>query len=84
MHDTSLVTQNVSRDPRLLAPTIAARPPPLTNELLKRKSRFTPVSGGSTLVGKESSEITLPKRPMQTCKQKGKAVTALCLWNIKS
>lgn len=37
---TRLVTLNHS-DPRLLAPTIAAKPPPESKELLKRRSRFS-------------------------------------------
>lgn len=42
--DTDLVTRNISlnaSDPRLLAPTIAAKPPPSSKELLKRRSRFS-------------------------------------------
>lgn len=41
--DNDLVARNVSlneSDPRLVAPTIAAKPPPSTKELLERKSRF--------------------------------------------
>lgn len=41
--DNDLVARNVSlneSDPRLVAPTIAAKPPPSSKELLERKSRF--------------------------------------------
>lgn len=43
MEDVDIVTRNVSlnaSDPRLLAPTIAAIPPPPSTELIKRRSRF--------------------------------------------
>lgn len=43
MEDIDIVTRNVSlnaSDPRLLAPTIAAIPPPPSTELIKRHSRF--------------------------------------------
>ncbi|XP_067021804.1 uncharacterized protein [Acropora muricata] len=41
--DNDLVARNVSlneSDPRLVAPTIAAKPPPSSKEVLERKSRF--------------------------------------------
>ena len=41
--DDDLVARNVSlneSDPHLVAPTIAAKPPPSSEELLERKSRF--------------------------------------------
>ena len=44
MEDVDLVARHVSlneSDPRLLAPTIAAKPPPPTAELIKRRSRFS-------------------------------------------
>lgn len=43
MEDIDIVTRNVSlnaSDPRLLAPTIAAIPPPPSTKLIKRHSRF--------------------------------------------
>lgn len=41
--DIDIVTRNVAlneSDPQLIAPTIAAKDPPPTNELIKRRSRF--------------------------------------------
>ena len=57
IRDSSVVTRNVSlnkSDPRLLAPTIAAKPPPPSNDLLKRKSRFS--TRKSTSVDMESDD----------------------------
>jgi len=59
IRDSSVVTRNVSlnkSDPRLLAPTIAAKPPPPSNDLLKRKSRFSLDSKKSTSVDMESGD----------------------------
>ena len=43
VNDNDLVARNVSlneSDPRLVAPTITAKPPPPSKEMLGRKSRF--------------------------------------------
>lgn len=59
--DNDLVTHNVSlndSDPRLLAPTIAAKPPPSSKELLIRKSRFiAPSKPAASEVEGEMSSI---------------------------
>jgi len=59
MLDNDLVTRNVSlnaSDPRLVAPTIAAKAPPSSKELIKRKSRFSLPSKPVTSSNEESNE----------------------------
>lgn len=61
MQDSNVVTRNVSlnkSDPRLLAPTIAAKPPPSSKDLLKRKSRFSLVP--TTTAPAEKSGESMP------------------------
>lgn len=64
MEDIDIVTRNVSlndSDPRLLAATIAAIPPPPSTELIKRRSRF---SVPSRNVDPEKREENIPS-PME-------------------
>ncbi|KAK2555244.1 hypothetical protein P5673_023227 [Acropora cervicornis] len=58
--DNDLVARNVSlneSDPRLEAPTIAAKPPPSSKELLERKSRFiVPSTDAKSTSGQDLGE----------------------------
>ena len=59
--DNDLVARNVSlneSDPRLVAPTIAAKPPPPSKEMLERKSRFTvPSKQAKSTSGQDLGEM---------------------------
>ena len=58
--DNDLVARNVTlneSDPRLEAPTIAAKPPPSLKELLERKSRFiVPSTDAKSTSGQDLGE----------------------------
>ena len=60
--DNDFVAHTVSMnesDPRLLAPTIAAKPPPSSKELLERKNRFiVPSKHVKSTSGQDLGEIS--------------------------
>lgn len=60
--DNDLVAHKVSlneSDPRLVAPTIAAKPPPSSKELLERKRRFiAPSKHAKSTSGQDLGEIS--------------------------
>ena len=61
VEDNDLVARNVSlneSDPRLVAPTMAAKPPPSSKELLGRKSRFiVPSKHAKSTSGQDLGEM---------------------------
>ena len=61
VEDNGLVVRNVSlneSDPRLVAPAIAAKPPPSSRELLERRSRFSvPSKHAKSTSGQDSGEM---------------------------
>ena len=67
LNDVDIVTRNISlnaSDPRLLAPTIAAKPPPPTAELRERRSRFS-LPAPSQTCESENSDLQENPIPME-------------------